>query len=150
MLKRHPITKRILALVSTMIFILTDWKTPDLLHLFSPFGSVQVFWETDTTAYVSLREHVKNAKSVVMSTLNCSSIYKIAPYEIHKKTEMVYKTFNNTHNTSGITPMLEKATPFIMEKPSGKRGQQVERPKATSVRNSMNSMGYYEIAENDT
>ena len=106
-----------------------DWKTPDLLHLFSPFGSVQVFWETDTTAYVSLREHVKNAKSVVMSTLNCSSIYKIAPYEIHKKTEMVYNTFNNTHNTSGITPMLEKATPFVMEKPSGKRSASPEQER---------------------
>ena len=56
---------------------------------------------------------MKNAKSVVMSTLNCSSIYKIAPYDIHKKTEMVYESFN----TSGITPMLEMATPFKIDAP---------------------------------
>jgi len=96
-----------------------EWKTPDLVQLFFPFGGVQVFWESDSTAYVSLREHVKNAKSVVMSTLNCSSIYKIAPYEIHKKTEMVYESLNQSgfSNTSGITPMLEMATPFKIDTP---------------------------------
>ena len=80
-----------------------EWKTPDLVQLFFPFGGVQVFWETDSTAYVSLREHVKNAKSVVMSTLNCSSIYKIAPYDNHKKAEMVYESLNQSgfSNTSG-------------------------------------------------
>ena len=32
-----------------------EWKTPDLVQLFFPFGGVQVFWESDSTAYVSLR-----------------------------------------------------------------------------------------------
>lgn len=33
-----------------------EWKTGDLLHLFSPsFGPVQVTWINDTSAYISLR-----------------------------------------------------------------------------------------------
>merc|ERR1712173_295058 len=62
---------------------------------------------SDTTAYVSLREYVQNAKSVVMSTLNCSSVYKIMPYEAHKKMEAI--VFDANVGT-GITPMLEKAS----------------------------------------
>ena len=115
-------------IILKFVFI-TEWKTGDLINLFSPFGAVQVHWESEITAYVSLRENVSNAKKVVMSTLNCSSIYKIAPYEIHKKTEMVYNSFNNAHNTSGITPMLEKATPFKMEKPIGKRSASPEEER---------------------
>lgn len=95
----------------------TDWKTQDLLTLFAPFGSVTISWINDVSAYVSLREHVTNAKSVVMSTLNCSSLYKITPYELHKKSEMVY----NSLNSSGITPMLESATPFKIDKPEVKQ-----------------------------
>ena len=57
-----------------------EWKTSDLIQLFQPFGSVQVTWLTDVTAFVSLREYVSNVKSVVMSTLNCSSLYQIGNY----------------------------------------------------------------------
>ena len=73
-----------------------EWKTTDLTQLFLPFGSVLVTWKDDSSAFVSLREHVPNAKAVVMSTLNCSSIYRIVPYTIHKKMEETYKKELNT------------------------------------------------------
>ena len=73
-----------------------EWKTTDLTQLFLPFGSVLVTWKDDSSAFVSLREHVPNAKAVVMSTLNCSSIYRIVPYAIHKKMEETYKKELNT------------------------------------------------------
>ena len=74
-----------------------------LLHIYSIFISIIAFllhfvllqvlvtWSNDSSAFVSLREHVPNAKAVVMSTLNCSSIYRIVPYAIHKKMEETYK-----------------------------------------------------------
>lgn len=79
----------------------TEWRSNDLVQLFSPFGPVSLTWLTDSTAYVSLREHVQNAK-MVMSTLNCSSIYSIMPYQQHKNMEALYIN-------TGITPTLEKA-----------------------------------------
>ncbi len=88
-----------------------EWKTTDLYQLFSPFGSVAVSWLSDTTAYVSLREQVANAKMVVMSTINCSSIYSIVPYEQHKKMEAMYSSTSLINNT-GITPMMEKTSLF--------------------------------------
>lgn len=100
-----------------------EWKTPDILNLFAPFGSVQVSWISDTSAYVCLREHVPNAQTVVMSTLNCSSIYKITPYAKHKELQLMEQELNRelsqkAMNNSGITPMLEQASPFVMETPS--------------------------------
>ena len=51
--------------------------------------------------------------------------HRLAWYEIHKKTEMVYESFN----TSGITPMLENVTPFKIQAPktSGKRSASPEQ-----------------------
>ena len=107
-----------------------EWKTSDLINLFSPFGSVQVSWTSDTTAFISLKEHVSNAKSVVMSTLNCSSIYKIVPYELHKKLELQYQ--NELKNT-GITPMLEKANVFAVETPTNKNNTKPIESKKRSA-----------------
>ena len=87
-----------------------EWKTTEIVNLFAPFGSVQVSWINDTEAYVSLREFVKNAKTVIVNTLNNSSLYKVVPYEIHKKLEQVTST--------GITPMLEHAKPFLGATPN--------------------------------
>ena len=107
-----------------------EWKTTDLITLFAAFGSVSVSWTSDTTAYVSLREFVQNAKSVIMSTLNCSSVYKIMPYEAHKKMEAI--CFNvdeaGSHPTgTGITPMMEKASFPEPPEPSKKRSASPER-----------------------
>ena len=108
-----------------------EWKTTDLLQLFSPsFGPVQVTWIDDTSAFVSLKEHVENAK-LVMSTLNCSSIYSILPYSQYKKyegeqtenqtnvslikerhTPITVNTSHGSDQTTGITPMVEKNISF--------------------------------------
>lgn len=104
-----------------------DWKIPDLLNLFSPFGSVSVSWINENSAYVSLREHVANVKSVVMSTLNCSSIYKIVPYDVHKKMEMIVNNSKlSDENQTGITPMLENSSPFKIEAIQKKRSAETE------------------------
>ena len=86
------------------------WKTTEIIQLFAPFGAVQVSWINDTEAYVSLREYVKNAKTVIVNTLNNSSFYKVVPYEIHKKVEQQQSLVSAT----GITPMLEHAKPFLV------------------------------------
>ncbi len=109
-----------------------EWKTTDLLTLFAPFGSIQVSWTSDTTAYVSLRELVPNAKSVIMSTLNCSSVYQITPYEAHKKMELILETsaFDEPSlNQSGITPMTEKLSPFPEVTKAGKRSASPDQEK---------------------
>jgi poly(A)-specific ribonuclease len=101
-----------------------EWKTTDLLQLFSPFGSVHITWLSDTTAYVGLREFVANSKSVVISTLNCSSMYSIVPYGLHKKLEAMYEMQN-----TGITPIMEKTTIFNQNKwPTSKLDQAKKHP----------------------
>ena len=109
-----------------------EWKTPELLQLFSPFGSVQVCWISDTTAYVCLKEHVANSKMVVMSTLNCSSIYSIVPYAQHKRLEAMYSLSN-----TGITPMMEKASIFpvidVKKAPAKATSTLVTSPGTTSM-----------------
>ena len=91
------------------------WKTTEIINLFAPFGSVQVSWINDTEAYVSLREFVKNAKTVIINTLNNSSLYKVVPYEIHKKLEQQQML---SLTSTGITPMLEHAKPFLAATPN--------------------------------
>ena len=104
-----------------------EWKVSDLLHLFSPsFGPVQITWINDTSAYITLKEHLDNAK-LVMSTLNCSSIYSIMPYSQYKKLEqgevlvalkkltdisLGVNTKFEADQTTGITPMVEKNISF--------------------------------------
>ena len=108
-----------------------EWKTTDLLQLFSPsFGSVQVTWIDEVSAFISLKDHLENAKHV-MSTLNCSSIYSILPYSQYKRyareqtenqtpvsltkerhTPMTVNTSRAADHATGITPMVEKNISF--------------------------------------
>ena len=91
-----------------------EWKTTDLLHLFSPFGSVLVSWLTDTTAFVSLKDHPASAK-MVLPTLNCSSVYSIVPYKQYKdnpNAALPGQPSRSFSTFTGITPTLERVGLF--------------------------------------
>ena len=106
------------------------WKTPDIIQLFAPFGAVQVSWINDTEAYVSLREYVKNAKTVIVNTLNNSSLHKVVPYEIHKKLEYAANV------STGITPMLEDAKPFLATPPPAQNKKRAASPETEPFKRS--------------
>eukprot|EP00092_Neocalanus_flemingeri_P106421 GFUD01136549.1.p1 GENE.GFUD01136549.1~~GFUD01136549.1.p1 ORF type:complete len:612 (+),score=182.67 GFUD01136549.1:44-1879(+) len=85
-----------------------EWKTADLVHLFSSFGYVFVSWLDDTSAFVSLKE--KEMAPQVIEVLKSSSSYRIQSYKDHVAAKnMVLPT---PLQYSGITPTLEKM-PFM-------------------------------------
>ncbi|GAB6021420.1 Poly(A)-specific ribonuclease pnldc1 [Chamberlinius hualienensis] len=55
-----------------------DWKTSDLIQLFSPFGHVYVAWINDTSAFISLTR--KDQAVLVMRTLTQSDTYHVKRY----------------------------------------------------------------------
>jgi len=56
-----------------------QWKTADLVHLFSAYGHVFVSWVDDTSAFVSLKE--KEMAPQVKDIVNSSSSCRIQTYE---------------------------------------------------------------------
>ena len=76
----------------------SDWKTFDLINLFSPFGPVYVSWLGDTTAFVSL--NLKENSASVMKTLTNGTTYSVMPYK-------QFKAFEKVRGQTGITPMME-------------------------------------------
>jgi len=63
-----------------------EWRTSDIVHLFSPFGGVNVFWINDTSAFVSLRERTF-ASSVLqdLTSSTSNSQYTIISYDSYMK-----------------------------------------------------------------
>ncbi|GLV46142.1 hypothetical protein CBL_10787 [Carabus blaptoides fortunei] len=59
-----------------------EWKTSELTQLFSPFGSIQVAWLTDTSAYVG--QHKRDQAALALSTLSQSDTYKVISYTRHQ------------------------------------------------------------------
>ncbi|TRY79724.1 hypothetical protein TCAL_13099 [Tigriopus californicus] len=78
----------------------SEWKTSDLVNLFSAFGNVQVSWLNESSAYVSLYDPT-SAKEV-LSALNCSSVYNIMTYG-------QFKSFEASASLTGITPTLAQS-----------------------------------------
>ncbi|KAG5879707.1 hypothetical protein JTB14_008533 [Gonioctena quinquepunctata] len=63
------------------VFYLTfpkEWKSNNISQLFSPFGSVQVSWINETSAYVGL--YKRDQAALALSTLSQSDTYSIMPY----------------------------------------------------------------------
>merc|ERR1719154_711067 len=79
-----------------------EWKTADIVHLFSSFGYVFVPWIDDTSAFVSLKE--KDMAHQVMEVLKSSSSCRIQTF----KDFTIAKDSLNTLQNCGITPTLEK------------------------------------------
>ncbi|XP_047109506.1 poly(A)-specific ribonuclease PARN-like isoform X1 [Schistocerca piceifrons] len=59
-----------------------EWKTHDVIQLFSPFGRVFVSWLNDTSAYVSLEN--RDQAKLVLRTLTQSDTYRVIPYKRHQ------------------------------------------------------------------
>lgn len=61
-----------------------EWKTQDLVHLFSSFGYVQVFWINDTSVFVALREKAF-AVTVIKALQTNGSQYTITTFDGYLK-----------------------------------------------------------------
>lgn len=60
-----------------------EWKTYDLIQLFSPFGGVFIAWLSNTSAYVAL--YHRDQASVVQKTLTQSDTYVVMTYAAHQQ-----------------------------------------------------------------
>jgi len=56
-----------------------EWKTPDVVLLFSQISQVQVFWINDTSVFVALRD--KMFANTVLPTIQSNMTYKISTYK---------------------------------------------------------------------
>jgi len=81
-----------------------EWKTPDIVHMFSSFGYVFVSWQDDTSAFVSLKE--KEMAPQVLEVIKSGSTFRIQSYQsyIDTKNQASLVGLENC----GITPTLEK------------------------------------------
>lgn len=102
-----------------------EWKTPDIVHLFSPFGNVTVIWINDFSAFVALRD--KSAAATVLEVLQSSSMYVISSFDRYMErcrendqqpptalrmtaaAGSDVTTVADTTTNTGITPMLERS-----------------------------------------
>ena len=83
-----------------------EWKTADIIHLFSPFCHVFVSWIDDTSAFVSLKE--KDWANQILPTLQtraANNTFTIQTYQDFLKSKE--NSFVASQNC-GITPTLEK------------------------------------------
>ena len=85
-----------------------EWKTADIIHVFSPFCHVFVSWLDDTSAFVSLKE--KDWANQILSSLQtrAGETFTIQTYQDFLKSK---ETFSVSSQNCGITPTLEKV-PF--------------------------------------
>jgi len=81
-----------------------EWKTADIVHLFSSFGYVFVSWLDDTSAFVSLKE--KEMAPQVIEVLKSSSSYRIQTYKDYTTAKNLIKLA--PLQNCGITPTMEK------------------------------------------
>ncbi|PSN44566.1 Poly(A)-specific ribonuclease PARN [Blattella germanica] len=60
-----------------------EWKTSDIIQLFSPFGSVFIGWINETSAYVAL--YKRDQAGLVKKTLTQSDSYTVMTYAAHQR-----------------------------------------------------------------
>jgi len=81
-----------------------EWRTPDIVHLFSSLGHVFVSWLDDTSAFVSLKE--KEMAVQVLDVVKSTTTFRIQSYQTYAAAKIV------SSQNCGITPTLEKL-PFL-------------------------------------
>jgi len=81
-----------------------EWKTADIVHIFSSFGYVFISWIDDTSAFVSLKE--KEMALQVLDVLKSSSTFRIQTYKDFAQSKKLGPPADV--NNCGITPTLEK------------------------------------------
>jgi len=87
----------------------SEWRTSDIVHLFSPLGHVFVSWLDDTSAFVSLKE--KEMAGQALEVLKAgNSNYKIQSYQSYAAGKILAS--QTPVQSCGITPTLEKL-PFL-------------------------------------
>jgi len=106
-----------------------EWKTADIVHLFSTFGYVFVSWIDDTSAYVSLKE--KEMAPQVIEVLKSSSSYRIQTY----KDYIIAKNMASIASSQncGITPTLEKM-PLLGSNGSVEMKKRTRSPEQAAVK----------------
>jgi len=81
-----------------------EWRTPDIVHLFSSLGHVFVSWLDDTSAFVSLKE--KEMAVQVLDEVKSTTTFRIQSYQNYAASKLA------SSQNCGITPTLEKL-PFL-------------------------------------
>jgi len=96
----------------------SEWKTADIVHIFSSFGYVFVSWLDDSSAFVSLKE--KEMAPQVLEVLKSGSSYRIQSYQSYAARKQI--SSQAVLQNCGITPTLEKM-PFLVSNggPEGKK-----------------------------
>lgn len=61
-----------------------DWKTSNLLQLFSPFSNIYIGWIDDSSAYIELGSSEQATKA--LSSLQTSDKYRIISYANYQRT----------------------------------------------------------------
>lgn len=87
-----------------------DWKASDLYQLFSDYGPINIHWNSDTSAFVSLQ--CKDNTNMAMVGLSSSSVYSVMPYKQYKsfqKAQATRSTPTPTAGQTGITPAMENS-----------------------------------------
>ena len=82
-----------------------EWKTADIIHVFSPFCHVFVSWIDDTSAFVSLKE--KDWSNQILPSLQtrAAETFTIQTYQDFLKSKEILSV---SSQNCGITPTLEK------------------------------------------
>ena len=82
-----------------------EWKTADIVHVFSPFCHVFVSWIDDTSAFVSLKE--KDWSNQILPSLQtrAAETFTIQTYQDFLKSKEILSV---SSQNCGITPTLEK------------------------------------------
>ena len=100
-----------------------EWKTADIIHLFSPFCHVFVSWIDDTSAFVSLKD--KDWANQILPTLQSrAQACRIQSYEDFLKSK---ENSSISSQSCGITPTLEKV-PFNL--PGGRETSEPSKRSA--------------------
>jgi len=100
-----------------------EWKSSDIIHLFTQFGYVFISWLDDTSALVALKE--KELAGTVMPVLQASGAYRLQTYASYQESK--------AESTTGITAVLEKRT--IVSNSNG-----VDQPKKRPLSPEQNNL----------
>ncbi|XP_033748844.1 poly(A)-specific ribonuclease PARN-like isoform X2 [Pecten maximus] len=113
-----------------------EWKTSDIVHLFSPFGGSQIFWLNDTSAFASL--HFKeDAQKALQSLRQPGTVYTIRTFQQYQHSKeggqmasrkrSTTSTENNiankkrkSLNVESITPPIPEENTENIDEPNGK------------------------------
>jgi len=100
-----------------------EWKTSDIIHLFSPFGHVFISWVDDCSAFVSLKD--RDWSNQVLNNFKSGDLtYRVQSYD-----DFIKSKENNvvTSQNTGITPTLE-SVPFNLPPRQDSFGDSKKRP----------------------